>query len=166
MKLLLTRHGQSLWQTLGKRRDRCALKPLGSGAGASPGRIPRQVRKPPARISASPLLRARQTAGAVARYLDAPVTCDNDLREFETGCRADPPSPVDMWRTMAAALPSPTAFHRTGAGAAEQTIGAASTRRGRAGERTAAPSARCCGCCWILPCASGLQHGAPAALDG
>jgi len=126
MKLLLTRHGQSLWQTLGEAAGLDApLSPLGVAQAHRLGAYLARY-EPPARISASPLLRARQTAEIVARYLDAPVTCDNDLREFESWDASDPPSPVDMWRTMAAAPPHPayTAFRERVQGALERVIGA------------------------------------------
>ncbi len=131
MKLLLTRHGQSRWQTLGEVAGPDA--PLSSLGVLQAHRLGSHLAKSekPTRIIASPLLRARQTAEIAASYLDLPVVFDSDLREFDSWDAGDPPHPVDMWHPTAATAPHPeyVAFCERVQGALEHATGAPGAAR-------------------------------------
>ncbi|MBN1922442.1 MAG: histidine phosphatase family protein [Anaerolineae bacterium] len=101
MKLLLTRHGQSQWQTGTAPGPDAPLSALGVLQAHRLGEYLAR-RERPTRIVASPLQRARQTAEIAAQYLDLPVTLDADLREFDNWDAADPPPSAAMWQPDAA----------------------------------------------------------------
>ncbi len=101
MKLLLTRHGQSQWQTGTASEPDAPLSALGKLQAHRLGEyLARRERL--TRIVASPLRRARQTAEIAALYLNLPVTFDADLREFDNWDAANPPSSTTMWQPDAA----------------------------------------------------------------
>lgn len=125
MKLLLTRHGQSRWQTDGEVAGPDApLSPLGVLQAHRLGAY-LAAREKPTRILASPLLRARQTAEIVAAYQGLPVAFDAALREFDTWDAADPSPPATIWQPDPLAPPHPeyVAFRARLRGALERALG-------------------------------------------
>lgn len=125
MKLLLTRHGQSRWQTDGEAAGPdAALSPLGVLQAHRLGVYLAEYERV-TRIVASPLLRARRTAEIVTLYLGLPVALDADLREFDNWDAADPPHPVDIWRPDPGAplRPEHAAFRERVQCALERVVG-------------------------------------------
>ncbi|MBN1877882.1 MAG: histidine phosphatase family protein [Anaerolineae bacterium] len=113
MKLLLARHGQSVWQVEG---DSAGLDPaltqlgelqahrlgayLRDGGNGMPQTPSIEVPLSPLHIDAiiaSDLRRARRTAEIVGEYLDLPVTFDAGFREFEEWEAGWAPLPRSMW---------------------------------------------------------------------
>ncbi len=97
MKLLLTRHGQSFRQTEGESAGEDA--PLTSLGKLQAHRLGKYLRRhrPPDRIIASDLQRARVTAEIVAHYCDLPVEIEAELREFESWAAGVAPDPRSPW---------------------------------------------------------------------
>ncbi len=107
MRLLLVRHGQSLYQALGSEAwEDPPLSPLGivqaHRLGEYLGRYQRVDR-----ILSSPLRRAWQTATIAAEYLGLPVAVDEDLREFEDRLTMSPPLPLSALDPRAAEAATP-----------------------------------------------------------
>lgn len=97
MKLLLTRHGQSRWQTEGESAGADAsLSPLGELQAHRLGVYLLHQEKV-TRLVTSHLLRARTTAEIVNSYLDLPLAIDADLREFDSWDAGQAPMPVSIW---------------------------------------------------------------------
>ena len=125
MKLLLTRHGQSRWQTDGNSAGVDApLSHLGELQAHRLGRYLRQREKID-RIISSNLSRAHKTATIVASYLDLPVTVEPALREFESWDAGSPPPPRAIWEPAPAAElhPEHRAFRARICAALKQIIG-------------------------------------------
>ncbi len=94
MRLLLVRHGQSLYQALGASAgDDSPLSPLGIVQAHRLGAYLRRYQRVD-RILSSPLRRAYQTATIAAEYLGLPVAVDEALREFEDRRTMSPPLPI------------------------------------------------------------------------
>ncbi|MEA3309355.1 MAG: histidine phosphatase family protein [Chloroflexota bacterium] len=125
MKLLLTRHGQSRWQTDGKSAGEDApLSHLGELQAHRLGRYLQQYEELD-RIVSSNLSRAHKTATIVGSYLDLPVTVESSLREFESWDAGSPPPPRAIWEPAPASEPHPEhrAFRGRIHAALRQTIG-------------------------------------------
>lgn len=86
MKLLLVRHGESIWNE-GRRFQGSTDVPLSSRGEAQAEALASRMGKsfPVAEIYASPLLRAQQTAQALARASGLPVQTLQGLREIGLG---------------------------------------------------------------------------------
>ncbi len=84
-RLLLVRHGQSVWNADGRWQGQ-ADPPL-SALGEEQAReaAPRLAARGFCRVVASDLQRARRTAEILAGALDLPVELDPDLREIDVG---------------------------------------------------------------------------------
>lgn len=125
MKLLLTRHGQSRWQTDGEVAGPDA--PLSSLGVLQAHRLGEYLalRQKLTRIVASPLLRARQTAEIVAAYQGLAVSFEADLREFDSWDAADPPAPATIWQADTVMPPHPeyVAFRERLRGALTRILG-------------------------------------------
>lgn len=97
MKLLMARHGQSVWQVEGESAGKDApLTPLGETQAHYLGQYLAQ-RPAVDAIYASPLQRARRTAEIAASYLGMTPTLDPGLCEFEDWENGWAPAPVSMW---------------------------------------------------------------------
>lgn len=85
MRLLLARHGQSVWNADRRFQGRTdvGLSPKGTEEAISLGRA--VARRPLAAVYASPLARARQTAEIVVRGTGLTVTVAEDLKELSLG---------------------------------------------------------------------------------
>jgi broad specificity phosphatase PhoE len=106
MKLLLTRHGQSRWQTEGDSAGPdAALSSLGEVQARRLGRYLLR-HEDLGHIVTSHLQRARRTADIVASYVDITVEIDEDLREFDSWDAGQAPMPVSIWNPTPA-----TAIH-------------------------------------------------------
>ncbi len=107
MRLLLTRHGQSLWQIGGEDAGPDpALSSLGEIQAHRLGLYLQDYIRID-RIVASNLQRARQTAEIVASYLKSPLHIDPQLREFQTDDEGHAPLPVSIWDPAPAAPSHP-----------------------------------------------------------
>lgn len=107
MKLLLTRHGQSRWQTEGDNAGPdAALSPLGRSQAHRLGAHLLKYEEV-ARIVSSHLQRARVTAEIVNSHLDLPLEIDSDLREFDSWDAGEAPKPVSMWNPSPASAIHP-----------------------------------------------------------
>lgn len=85
MILYLTRHGQTQWNAQSKMQGQCD-SPLTPEGYRQAGRLADRLRgEPIERIYTSPLSRARDTAGILARGRDLPVLADDRLRECALG---------------------------------------------------------------------------------
>ena len=125
MKLLLTRHGQSRWQTEGDSAGPdAALTSLGEEQAHRLGRYLLQ-HEDLDRIVTSHLQRARATADILASYLDLTVEVDEALREFESWDAGEAPLPVSLWNpTPATAIhPENQAFRARVQAALERLVG-------------------------------------------
>lgn len=107
MKLLMARHGQSVWQVEGDGAGKDSpLTALGEAQAHCLGKYLAQNGRPDV-IFASPLQRARRTAEIAASYLGLTVTLDPGLCEFEDWENGWAPAPVSMWDMSPAAALSP-----------------------------------------------------------
>ncbi|MGC9398184.1 MAG: histidine phosphatase family protein [Anaerolineae bacterium] len=107
MKLLLTRHGQSRWQTEGESAGAdAALSALGATQAHQLGHYLLRHEEID-RIVTSPLQRARTTAQILTSYLDVPLEVDADLREFGSREAGEPPLPVSLWDPTPGQAPHP-----------------------------------------------------------
>ncbi len=103
MKLLMARHGQSVWQVEGEGAGKDApLTPLGESQAHCLGQYLAQNGRLDA-IYASPLQRARRTADIAASYLGMTATPEPGLCEFEDWENGWAPAPVSMWDMSPAA---------------------------------------------------------------
>lgn len=106
-RFILVRHGQTAWNREERFRGQSDV-PLDetgmSQAAVTSGRIAREWR--PAAVYSSPLLRARQTAQAIAQLLDLPVQLHAGLNDINFGllqgltvpqARERWPDAVDTW---------------------------------------------------------------------
>ena len=105
MKLLMTRHGQSRWQTDGESAGTDApLSHLGELQAHRLGRYLKQHQEID-RIITSNLCRAHKTATIAASYLDLPVNVEPALREFESWEAGSPPAPHSIWEPVPISRP-------------------------------------------------------------
>jgi broad specificity phosphatase PhoE len=107
MRLLLTRHGQSRWQTDGDvAGGDSLLSPLGE---LQAHRLGAHLKRHETvdRMVTSHLERAHKTATIVASYLDAEFTVNPELREFESDAAGRPPLPTSFWDPAPAEAPNP-----------------------------------------------------------
>ncbi|MCD6344181.1 MAG: histidine phosphatase family protein [Anaerolineae bacterium] len=125
MKLLLTRHGQSRWQTDGDSAGADALlSHLGQLQAHRLGEFLQRYEHVD-RVVSSNLRRAYETATIVTSYLDLPVGVEPGLREFESHEAGLAPLPVSLRNPLAAAHPHPEhlAFRGRISTALQQVIG-------------------------------------------
>jgi len=125
MKLLLTRHGQSRWQTDGDSAGADApLSPLGRLQAHRLGDFLQHYEHVD-RVVASNLQRAYETATIAASYLDLPVSVEPGLREFTSHEAGTAPLPVSLRNPLSSTLPHPQylAFRERISTALQRVIG-------------------------------------------
>ena len=125
MKLLLTRHGQSRWQTDGDSAGADApLSHLGRLQAHRLGEFLQRYEHVD-RVVSSNLRRAYETATIVASYLELPVGVESGLREFESHEAGLAPLPVSLQNPLASAHSHPEhlAFRGRISTALQQVIG-------------------------------------------
>ncbi len=107
MRLLLVRHGQSLYQALGAEAgEDPPLSPLGIVQAHRLGEYLARYQRVD-RILSSPLRRAYQTATIAAAYLGLPVAVDEALREFEDRRTMSPPLSISALDPRGAVAATP-----------------------------------------------------------
>ena len=108
MRLLLVRHGQSLYQVRGTActSDDPPLSALGIVQAMRLGQYLARY-QPIDRIVSSPLRRAHQTATIAGEYLGLPVAIDEDVREFEDRLTMSPPLPRSPFEPAGATAITP-----------------------------------------------------------
>ena len=107
MRLLLTRHGQSRWQTEGSiAGGDSPLSPLGELQAHRLG-VHLKRYETVDRIVASHLKRAHKTATIVASYLEMDLTVNPQLREFESDAAGRAPLPSSFWNPEPVEAPNP-----------------------------------------------------------
>ncbi|HVA37154.1 MAG TPA: histidine phosphatase family protein [Candidatus Dormibacteraeota bacterium] len=84
-RLWLVRHGETTWNVAGRYQGRKDSMLSGRGVAQAHALAERLAHDPPAAIVASPLLRTRATADAVAQRLDLRVEADERLIEISHG---------------------------------------------------------------------------------
>ena len=86
MKILFTRHGESLANTLHIISNRDLPHPLTEQGRAQAAALAEKLAgRPIARIYASPVLRARETAEIISRQLNIPLEITDALKEYDCG---------------------------------------------------------------------------------
>jgi len=85
MRLILVRHGETLWNETRKFQGISDIELSPKGRWQAQSLAKSLKGETLAAIYASPLIRARQTAGEIAHYHDCPVSIDEGLRELNQG---------------------------------------------------------------------------------
>jgi glucosyl-3-phosphoglycerate phosphatase len=87
-RLVLVRHGQTEWNSLGRAQGHADISLDATGRAQAAAAAPYLAALAPVRLWSSDLARAQETAAYVAEAAGLPVETDPRLREYDVGARS------------------------------------------------------------------------------